>query len=63
MNYVRDLDYEEKPDYMFLKKIFSDLMVERDIDFDYLYDWIIPFNLQKNTSSARLYPLNLFADP
>ena len=45
MNYVRDLDYDEKPDYLFLKELFLDLMIEKDYDYDYLYDWIIPFNI------------------
>jgi len=40
LNYVKNLDFMEDPDYKYLKKQFRILFVENGYDFDYNYDWL-----------------------
>ncbi len=44
LNYCRNLKFEEKPDYNYLRKLFKDLMNRNGYDCDYVYDWVIKKN-------------------
>jgi len=39
LSYCRNLKFEEKPDYLYLKNLFKDLFVKFGYEFDYQYDW------------------------
>ncbi|KAF7642758.1 hypothetical protein LDENG_00251320 [Lucifuga dentata] len=39
LRYVRRLDFFEKPDYDYLRKLFTDLFDRSSYVFDYQYDW------------------------
>lgn len=39
LRYVRRLDFFEKPDYDYLRKLFTDLFDRNGYVFDYQYDW------------------------
>lgn len=39
LRYVRRLDFFEKPDYDYLRKLFTDLFDRNGYIFDYQYDW------------------------
>ena len=41
LTYCRQLQFNEKPDYAFLKKLFKDLFSQQGYDYDYVYDWTI----------------------
>jgi hypothetical protein len=39
MDYCRDLKFEEKPDYNYLRRLFKDLFNRCGYEYDYIYDW------------------------
>ena len=41
MEYCRNLNFDEKPNYRYLKKIFHELFKINDFDFDSIFDWIL----------------------
>lgn len=41
LEYSRRLKFEEKPDYNALRQILRDLAYRNDIEFDYVYDWVL----------------------
>jgi serine/threonine protein kinase len=42
MHYTRSLKFEDRPDYSFLKKMFKELMIKKNLDYDYVFDWTFP---------------------
>jgi casein kinase I family protein HRR25 len=41
INYTRNLRFDDKPDYSYLRKLFRDLFVREGLAYDYVYDWTI----------------------
>lgn len=39
LTYVRNLRFDEKPDYAYLKALLKDLFVKSGFESDYMYDW------------------------
>lgn len=46
LNYCHKLSFDEKPDYLYLRKLFKDLYMKKGFAYDYIYDW----NLKKPPS-------------
>lgn len=44
LNYCRSLRFEDKPDYLYLRKMFKELFYREGFEWDYLYDWCQPIN-------------------
>ena len=40
-DYIRSLDFDEKPKYSYLRKIFRDLFVREGFDYDHVYNWTV----------------------
>lgn len=40
LEYCRQLRFEDKPDYHYIKKLFKDVMVRDGFKYDGLYDWV-----------------------
>ena len=40
LRYVRRLDFFEKPDYEYLRTLFTELFERKGYAFDYTYDWV-----------------------
>ncbi len=40
-DYIRSLDFDEKPKYSYLRRIFRGLFVREGFDYDHVYDWTI----------------------
>ena len=39
LDYVKKLDYDEKPNYEKLRKFFDSIMKREQYKYDYIYDW------------------------
>lgn len=39
MNYVRNLRFEDKPDYGYLRSLFKELFQRKGFEYDYDYCW------------------------
>ncbi|XP_024028626.1 casein kinase 1-like protein 3 [Morus notabilis] len=57
-HYCHSLQFDQRPDYGFLKRLFRDLFAREGYEFDYIFDWtIIKYQqAQKNRTQARLSP-------
>jgi hypothetical protein len=53
LNYCRSLRFEDKPDYGFLRKMFKELFYREQYEWDYLYDWCLPINNNKQTTYSN----------
>ncbi|KAG4961467.1 hypothetical protein AAZX31_13G329500 [Glycine max] len=40
-HYCRSLQFDDKPDYAYLKRLFRDLFIREGFQFDYVFDWTI----------------------
>ncbi|CAI0543421.1 unnamed protein product, partial [Linum tenue] len=56
MVYCHSVTFDQRPDYGFLKRLFRDLFVREEYEFDYVFDWtIIKYQqAQKNQTQPRL---------
>lgn len=54
MKYCRDLKFDEKPDYNYLRREFKNLFSRRGYEFDYVYDWNILDKKKKRESAIKL---------
>ncbi|XP_047307931.1 casein kinase 1-like protein 4 isoform X6 [Impatiens glandulifera] len=41
MHYCHSLNFDQRPDYGFLKRLFRELFSRQGYDFDYIFDWTI----------------------
>jgi hypothetical protein len=58
LQYCRGLNYEEAPDYNFLKRIFKEKLIREGYQYDHVFDWILlPLRLKDTRLSNRI-PLN-----
>lgn len=39
INYARNIKFEDKPDYAYLKNLLKTAMKSNNIEMDYVYDW------------------------
>ncbi|MEQ2175836.1 Casein kinase I isoform gamma-2, partial [Goodea atripinnis] len=61
LRYVRRLDFFEKPDYEYLRKLFTDLFDRNGYIFDYQYDWTgkpLPTPIGPVTTETQLQTSN-----
>ena len=56
LRYVRRLDFFEKPDYNYLRKLFQDLYDRKGYTHDDVFDW----TGRENVSMTTLYPLKTY---
>lgn len=48
MKYCRLLQFQSKPDYDYLKKLFIDLFITKEYDNDFLFDWTVKLKSKQN---------------
>lgn len=45
INYAKSLRFEDKPDYLYLRKMFKELFYRESYEWDNLMDWCLPINV------------------
>lgn len=53
LTYCRNMKFDEKPDYLFLKSLFKDLFIRSRFEYDYVYDWNIVAQEKKSIMKKR----------
>jgi casein kinase 1/casein kinase 1 epsilon len=51
LTYCRNLKFEDKPDYGYLKTLFKDLMTKSGYEMDFQYDWNLVAKKKKEEKS------------
>jgi len=41
LTYCRNLKFEDKPDYLYLRNLFKDLFIKQGFEMDFVYNWNI----------------------
>ena len=59
--YIKDLQFDDKPDYAMLRKSFRDLFIQKGYKSDYEYDWVV-LKKQAEMKNSDDEPKNTF-DP
>ncbi|KAK4757034.1 hypothetical protein SAY87_007161 [Trapa incisa] len=53
-HYCRSLRFEDKPDYIYLKTLFQDLLFREGYSYDYMFDWtVLKYPQTGSTSKLR----------
>jgi casein kinase I homolog HRR25 len=60
MKYVRLLRYKQDPNYDYLLKLFSNIMVNNNYEYDYIFDWNIIAKQKKQDRENEIEQLNKF---
>merc|ERR1719181_1167380 len=48
MTYCRNLRFDEKPDYAYMRRLFKELYVKQGYEWDNVFDWTIVDNTSKS---------------
>ncbi|KIH92136.1 hypothetical protein SPBR_03221 [Sporothrix brasiliensis 5110] len=56
LDYTRSLGFKDKPNYGFLRKIFSDLFVREGFQYDNDFDWDVLKRLKEKNDQATAHP-------
>ena len=51
--YVRNLAFEEKPDYAYCRKLFHNELKLMNFKYDYEYDWVVKKTLKKDQENQE----------
>jgi len=54
INYTRDLKFDDRPDYGFLKRLLKTISEREKIEFDFLFDWSIKKMIMKRSPLKKL---------
>jgi len=53
LTYCRNLRFDEKPDYTYLRNLLKDLFVRSGLEQDYIYDWNIVAEEKKKNEKEK----------
>ena len=56
LTYVRNLRFDEKPDYAYLKTLLKDLFVKSGFENDYVYDWNLIQKVEAQPGGSQIQP-------
>ncbi len=50
LNYCRTMKFNERPDYVYIQRLFKDLFIRKGYLSDFVFDWVSPWPLVKYVS-------------
>lgn len=53
INYCRNLDFEEEPDYRYLRGLLRNVMKSNNYEYDYEWDWVIKQNKEAEEKNIK----------
>jgi len=53
LNFCRSLRFDDKPDYSYLRQLFRNLFHREGYTYDYIFDWTVQIQEQREKSSAE----------
>ena len=53
IRYARSLNFEDQPDYGYLRRLFKDLFVREGYEYDYVFDWTLLNYYSSRTTRSR----------
>ncbi|THU97431.1 kinase-like protein [Dendrothele bispora CBS 962.96] len=53
LKYIHALDFDEKPDYSYLRKLFCDLFAREGFELDFMFDWTAERTQKEGTDSNK----------
>ncbi|EAL70559.1 protein serine/threonine kinase [Dictyostelium discoideum AX4] len=53
LNYTRFLKFEDKPDFLYLRKLLREMFVREGYRYDYMFDWVIVRKLREKPPLER----------
>lgn len=60
LNYARSLRFDDKIDYLHIRKMFKELFYREKYDWDFLFDWTLPIDSQvKSTWNNNKITINV----
>ena len=53
LNYCKNLRFEEKPDYSYVRSLFKELFFRERFECDFIYDWVLHSNNRKREEEKK----------
>lgn len=54
LNYVKRLEFEEKPDYHYMRNLFITLLLRSGSPYDQIFDWMLPKAKRREQQRAAI---------
>ncbi len=59
LDYTKNIEYNERPNYDMLRKLFDDIMLKEKYNYDYIYDWTtIEEKESRKNNKSKTEPTN-----
>jgi hypothetical protein len=54
IKYVRELTFEEEPDYVYLRSLFANIMHKFKLEYDFQFDWVKQKLIEKSSDKEYI---------
>ena len=59
LEYIKNLEYNDKPEYEMLRHLFDNIMKKNKFNYDYIYDWTTLEEIEsRNNTRSKIEPTN-----
>lgn len=53
LTYCKGLGFEDRPDYAYLRRLFKDLFLREQFEYDFIFDWVLLNNASKREENKE----------